>query len=104
MTVVKGYEQDIMAISSFGKILTVLDLFSVSRPIINVDIICERTWLVQNQRVTVTLKELVSADLLKRINGTSGDYTLGSKLQFLTIYLEQPTHWFKSARHLCEIL
>ena len=28
-----------MALSSFGKILTVLDLFSVSRPIINVDII-----------------------------------------------------------------
>ncbi|HCU38911.1 MAG TPA: transcriptional regulator, partial [Acinetobacter nosocomialis] len=27
-----------MAISSFGKILTVLDLFSVSRPVINVDI------------------------------------------------------------------
>ena len=27
-----------MALSSFGKILTVLDLFSVSRPIINVDI------------------------------------------------------------------
>ncbi len=26
-----------MALSSFGKILTVLDLFSVSRPIINVD-------------------------------------------------------------------
>lgn len=30
-----------MALSSFGKILTVLDLFSVHRPIINVDIICE---------------------------------------------------------------
>ncbi|VCW40368.1 hypothetical protein BANRA_00007 [Acinetobacter baumannii] len=29
------------------------------------------------------LKELVSADLLKRINGTSGDYTLGSKIAVL---------------------
>ena len=34
-----------MAISSFGKILTVLDLFSVSRPVINVDIICEELGL-----------------------------------------------------------
>ena len=92
-----------MAISSFGKILTVLDLFSVSRPIINVDIICEELGLSKPTSYRY-LKELVSADLLKRINGTSGDYTLGSKLQFLTIYLEQPTHWFKSARHLCEIL
>ncbi|HCK31736.1 MAG TPA: transcriptional regulator, partial [Acinetobacter ursingii] len=30
-----------MALSSFGKILTVLDLFSVSRPVINVDHICD---------------------------------------------------------------
>ena len=34
-----------MALSSFGKILTVLDLFSVSRPVINVDIICEELGL-----------------------------------------------------------
>ena len=74
-----------MAISSFGKILTVLDLFSVSRPIINVDIICEELGLSKPTSYRY-LKELVSADLLKRINGTSGDYTLGSKLQFLTIY------------------
>ncbi len=71
-----------MAISSFGKILTVLDLFSVSRPVINVDIICEELGLSKPTSYRY-LKELVSADLLKRINGTSGDYTLGSKIAVL---------------------
>lgn len=87
--VVKGYEQDIMAISSFGKILTVLDLFSVSRPIINVDIICEELGLSKPTSYRY-LKELVSADLLKRINGTSGDYTLGSKIAVLD-YISRTT-------------
>jgi len=64
-----------MAISSFGKILTVLDLFSVSRPIINVDIICDELALSKPTAYRY-LKELVSTDILKRISGTSGDYTL----------------------------
>jgi DNA-binding IclR family transcriptional regulator len=71
-----------MAISSFGKILTVLDLFSVSRPIINVDIICQELNLSKPTAYRY-LKELVSADMLKRISGTSGDYTLGSKIAVL---------------------
>ncbi|EOH6083373.1 helix-turn-helix domain-containing protein, partial [Acinetobacter baumannii] len=50
-----------MAISSFGKILTVLDLFSVSRPVINVDIICEELGLSKPTSYRY-LKELVSAD------------------------------------------
>ena len=71
-----------MAISSFGKILTVLDLFSVTRPIINVDIICQELNLSKPTAYRY-LKELVSADMLKRISGTSGDYTLGSKIAVL---------------------
>ena len=71
-----------MAISSFGKILTVLDLFSVSRPIINVDIICDELGLSKPTAYRY-LKELVSTDILKRISGTSGDYTLGSKIAVL---------------------
>ena len=71
-----------MAISSFGKILTVLDLFSVSRPIINVDIICDELNLSKPTAYRY-LKELVSTDILKRISGTSGDYTLGSKIAVL---------------------
>ncbi len=50
-----------MALSSFGKILTVLDLFSVSRPIINVDIISAELGLSQPTSYRY-LKELVSAD------------------------------------------
>lgn len=71
-----------MAISSFGKILTVLDLFSVSRPVINVDMICEELGLSKPTSYRY-LKELVSADILKRISGTSGDYTLGPKIAVL---------------------
>ncbi|RLZ08517.1 transcriptional regulator [Acinetobacter sp. 2JN-4] len=71
-----------MAISSFGKILTVLDLFSVSRPIINVDIICDELGLSKPTAYRY-LKELVATDMLKRISGTSGDYTLGSKIAVL---------------------
>ena len=71
-----------MAISSFGKILTVLDLFSVSRPVINVDIICDELGLSKPTAYRY-LKELVSTDMLKRISGTSGDYTLGAKVAVL---------------------
>ncbi len=71
-----------MALSSFGKILTVLDLFSVSRPVINVDIICEELGLSKPTSYRY-LKELVSSDILQRISGTSGDYTLGSKIAVL---------------------
>lgn len=71
-----------MALSSFGKILTVLDLFSVSRPVINVDIISEELGLSKPTSYRY-LKELVSAELLQRLSGTSGDYTLGSKIAVL---------------------
>ncbi|MHA3892567.1 IclR family transcriptional regulator [Acinetobacter sp. GXMZU3951] len=71
-----------MTLSSFGKILTVLDLFSVSRPIINVDIISEELGLSKPTSYRY-LKELVSAELLHRLSGTSGDYTLGSKIAVL---------------------
>lgn len=71
-----------MALSSFGKILTVLDLFSVSRPVINVDTICDELGLSKPTSYRY-LKELVSADILQRISGTSGDYTLGSKIAVL---------------------
>ena len=78
-----------MALSSFGKILTVLDLFSVSRPIINVDIISEELGLSKPTSYRY-LKELVSAELLQRLSGTSGDYTLGSKIAVLD-YISRTT-------------
>lgn len=71
-----------MALSSFGKILTVLDLFSVERPIINVDVISQELGLSTPTSYRY-LKELVSAELLQRLSGTSGDYTLGSKIAIL---------------------
>ena len=61
-----------MAQASFGKILTVLDLFSLSRSVINVDIISEELNLSKPTSYRY-LKELVSAELLQRISGTSGD-------------------------------
>ena len=78
-----------MALSSFGKILTVLDLFSVSRPIINVDIISAELGLSQPTSYRY-LKELVSAGLLQRLSGTSGDYTLGSQIAVLD-YISRTT-------------
>lgn len=78
-----------MAISSFGKILTVLDLFSVSRPVINVDIIAEELGLSRPTSYRY-LKELVSADILQRLSGTSGDYTLGPKIAVLD-YISRTT-------------
>lgn len=78
-----------MAISSFGKILTVLDLFSVSRPVINVDIISEELGLSKPTSYRY-LKELVSSEILQRLSGTSGDYTLGSKIAVLD-YISRTT-------------
>lgn len=78
-----------MALSSFGKILTVLNLFSVSRPVINVDIISEELGLSKPTSYRY-LKELVSAELLQRLSGTSGDYTLGSKIAVLD-YISRTT-------------
>ena len=71
-----------MALSSFGKILTVLDLFSTARPVINVDTISEELGLSKPTSYRY-LKELVSAELLQRMSGTSGDYTLGPKIAVL---------------------
>ncbi|ENW88131.1 MULTISPECIES: IclR family transcriptional regulator [Acinetobacter] len=78
-----------MAISSFGKILMVLNLFSVSRPVINVDMISEELGLSKPTSYRY-LKELVSAELLQRLSGTSGDYTLGSKIAVLD-YISRTT-------------
>ncbi len=78
-----------MALSSFGKILTVLDLFSVSRPVINVDLICAELGLSKPTSYRY-LKELVSADILQRLSGTSGDYTLGPKIAVLD-YISRTT-------------
>lgn len=78
-----------MALSSFGKILTVLDLFSVERPIINVDLISQELGLSTPTSYRY-LKELVSTELLQRISGTSGDYTLGSKIAVLD-YISRST-------------
>lgn len=78
-----------MALSSFGKILTVLDLFSVSQPVINVDIISEELGLSKPTSYRY-LKELVSAEILQRLSGTSGDYTLGSKIAVLD-YISRKT-------------
>ncbi|BCU63444.1 hypothetical protein F941_03139 [Acinetobacter bouvetii DSM 14964 = CIP 107468] len=78
-----------MALSSFGKILTVLDLFSVSRPVINVDTISAELGLSKPTSYRY-LKELVSAELLQRLSGTSGDYTLGSKIAVLD-YISRTT-------------
>lgn len=78
-----------MAITSFGKILKVLDLFSVARHVINVDIISEELGLSRPTGYRY-LKELVAADLLQRISGTSGDYTLGPKIAVLD-YISRTT-------------
>lgn len=78
-----------MTLSSFGKILTVLDLFSVSRPIINVDLISEELGLSKPTSYRY-LKELVATELLQRLSGTSGDYTLGSKIAILD-YISRTT-------------
>lgn len=78
-----------MALSSFAKILTVLDLFSVDRPVINVDIISQELGLSTPTSYRY-LKELVSAELLQRLTGTSGDYTLGSKIAVLD-YISRTT-------------
>lgn len=78
-----------MAQTSFGKILTVLDLFSLSRPVINVDIISAELELSKPTSYRY-LKELVSAELLQRLSGTSGDYTLGSKIAVLD-YISRKT-------------
>ena len=78
-----------MALSSFGKILTVLDLFSVSRPVINVDLICAELGLPKPTSYRY-LKELVSADILQRLSGTSGDYSLGPKIAVLD-YISRTT-------------
>lgn len=78
-----------MAITSFGKILTVLNLFSASRHIINVDIIGEELGLSRPTSYRY-LKELVAADLLQRINGNCGDYTLGPKIAVLD-YISRTT-------------
>lgn len=78
-----------MAVTSFGKILTVLDLFSISRHVINVDIISQELGLSRPTSYRY-LKELVSADLLQRISGTSGDYTLGPKIAVLD-YISRTT-------------
>lgn len=74
-----------MAITSFGKILKVLDLFSISRSVINVDTISEELSLSRPTSYRY-LKELVAADLLQRISGTSGDYTLGPKVAVLDYF------------------
>ena len=93
-----------MALSSFGKILTVLDLFSVSRPVINVDIISEELGLSKPTSYRY-LKELVSTELLQRLSGTSGDYTLGSKIAVLD-YISRTTDPLVqiSIPFMCEIV
>ncbi|MBF7682788.1 helix-turn-helix domain-containing protein [Acinetobacter sp. B5B] len=78
-----------MSTTSFGKILTVLDLFSVSRPVINVDLICHELGLSKPTSYRY-LKELVTTGLLQRICGTSGDYMLGPKIAVLD-YISRAT-------------
>lgn len=74
-----------MALTSFGKILTVLDLFSVTRHAIDVDIISHELELSRPTSYRY-LKELVSTGLLQRINGTSGEYILGPKVAVLDYF------------------
>lgn len=74
-----------MALTSFGKILTVLDLFSVTRHAINVDIISQELDLSRPTSYRY-LKELVSTGLLQRIHGTSGEYILGPKVAVLDYF------------------
>ncbi|WP_338561305.1 IclR family transcriptional regulator [Acinetobacter sp. KS-LM10] len=71
-----------MALTSFGKILTIFNLFSISRPVINVDVIAEELSLSKPTSYRY-LKELVAAGLLQRLSGTSGDYTLGTQIAVL---------------------
>lgn len=71
-----------MTQSSFAKILRVLDLFSLQRPVINVDLISRELGLSKPTSYRY-LKELVAAELLQRVRGTAGDYTLGSKIAVL---------------------
>lgn len=71
-----------MSMTSFGKILTVLELFSVTRPVINVEIISDELALSKPTSYRY-LKELVASGLLQRLCGTSGEYMLGPKVAVL---------------------
>lgn len=71
-----------MSQSSFAKILRVLDLFSLTRPVINVELISRELGLSKPTSYRY-LKELVASELLQRVSGTAGDYILGSKIAVL---------------------
>jgi DNA-binding IclR family transcriptional regulator len=78
-----------MSVSSFAKILTILDLFSVSRAVINVDLICAELGVSKPMGYRY-LKELVDVGLLKKSTSTVGDYVLGSKVAVLD-YISRTT-------------
>lgn len=71
-----------VSVSSFAKILTIFDLFSIERSAINVDIICQELNVSKPMGYRY-LKELVDAGLLKKASHNVGDYVLGSKIAFL---------------------
>lgn len=78
-----------MSTSSFSKILTILDLFSIRQSVINVDMICLELGVSKPMGYRY-LKELVEAGLLKKATGNVGDYVLGSKVAVLD-YISRTT-------------
>ncbi|KAA8732739.1 transcriptional regulator [Acinetobacter qingfengensis] len=78
-----------MSVSSFAKILTILDLFSVNRSVINVDLICQELGVSKPMGYRY-LKELVDTGLLKKSTNNVGDYVLGSKVAVLD-YISRTT-------------
>ena len=78
-----------MSVSSFAKILTILDLFSVSRSVIDVDLICAELGVSKPMGYRY-LKELVDVGLLKKSTSAVGDYVLGSKVAVLD-YISRTT-------------
>lgn len=78
-----------MSVSSFAKILTILDLFSVSRSVIDVDLICAELGVSKPMGYRY-LKELVDVGLLKKSTNAVGDYVLGSKVAVLD-YISRTT-------------
>ncbi len=81
-----------MSTSSFARILMILDVFSVQRPVIDVDDICTELD-VSKPMAYRYLKELVESGLLKKAHHSVGSYVLGSKVAVLDYIARESDPW-----------
>lgn len=82
----------VLSTSSFARILMILDLFSVQRPVIDVDDICTELD-VSKPMAYRYLKELVEVGLLKKAHHQVGSYVLGSKVALLDYVARESDPW-----------